>query len=62
MVLAMYEHKVYVMSVMWGINPFDQWGVEVGKVMASQLNDAIHQHTLDYDDSTNALLKRICNL
>lgn len=62
MMLAMYEHKVYVMSVMWGINPFDQWGVEVGKVMASQLNDAIHQHTLDYDDSTNALLKRICNL
>ena len=62
MMLAMYEHKVYVMSVMWGINPFDQWGVEIGKVMAHQLNDAIHQHSLSYDDSTNALLKRICNL
>lgn len=62
MMLAMYEHKVYVMSVMWGINPFDQWGVEIGKVMAKQLNDAIHQQSLDYDDSTNALLKRICNL
>ena len=62
MMLAMYEHKVYVMSIMWGINPFDQWGVEIGKVMAHQLNDAIHQQSLDYDDSTNALLKRICNL
>ena len=62
MLIAMYEHKVYVMSVIWGINPFDQWGVEVGKVMADQLNEAIHQHSLDYDDSTNELLKRICNL
>lgn len=62
MLIAMYEHKVYVMSVIWGINPFDQWGVEVGKVMAGQLNEAIHQHSLGYDDSTNELLKRICNL
>ncbi|TAL85681.1 MAG: glucose-6-phosphate isomerase [Candidimonas sp.] len=32
--LAMYEHKVFVQAVVWGINPFDQWGVEYGKVLA----------------------------
>ncbi|CAM5518633.1 glucose-6-phosphate isomerase [Eoetvoesiella caeni] len=32
--LALYEHKVFVQSVVWGINPFDQWGVEYGKVLA----------------------------
>lgn len=35
--LALYEHKVFVESVIWGINPFDQWGVEYGKTMASGL-------------------------
>ncbi|RBL83173.1 glucose-6-phosphate isomerase [Streptomyces cavourensis] len=33
--LALYEHKVFVQSLIWGINPFDQWGVEAGKNMAS---------------------------
>ncbi|MNY45069.1 Glucose-6-phosphate isomerase [compost metagenome] len=33
--LALYEHKVFVQSVVWGINPFDQWGVELGKRLAS---------------------------
>jgi glucose-6-phosphate isomerase len=32
--LAMYEHKVFVQGIIWGINPFDQWGVEYGKVLA----------------------------
>src|SRR5690606_33446678 len=32
--LALYEHKVFVQGVVWGINPFDQWGVEYGKVLA----------------------------
>jgi glucose-6-phosphate isomerase len=36
MLLAMYEHQVFVQSVIWGINPFDQWGVELGKVRASE--------------------------
>lgn len=35
--LAMYEHKVFVQAVIWGINPFDQWGVEMGKVIASEM-------------------------
>lgn len=37
MLIALYEHKVFVQSVMWGINPFDQWGVEKGKEIANQL-------------------------
>ena len=43
--VALYEHKVYVLSVLWDINPFDQWGVELGKTLANKyealLNDEI---------------------
>ena len=35
--LALYEHKVFVQGVIWGINPFDQWGVEFGKVLAKNI-------------------------
>jgi glucose-6-phosphate isomerase len=35
--IALYEHKVFVQSVIWGINPFDQWGVELGKSLASRM-------------------------
>lgn len=35
--LAMYEHKVFVQAVIWGINPFDQWGVEMGKLIATDM-------------------------
>jgi glucose-6-phosphate isomerase len=35
--IALYEHKVFVQSVVWGINAFDQWGVELGKKMADSL-------------------------
>jgi glucose-6-phosphate isomerase len=41
MLLAMYEHSVYVQSVVWGINAFDQWGVELGKNIASALLPAV---------------------
>lgn len=56
--IALYEHKVYVMSVLWGINPFDQWGVEVGKVMAGAVYNAMGGKTM-FDGSTNALLGQI---
>ncbi len=36
--MAMYEHKVYAQSVIWGINPFDQWGVELGKTLLQSMN------------------------
>jgi glucose-6-phosphate isomerase len=35
--IALYEHKVFVQSVVWGINAFDQWGVELGKKLADAL-------------------------
>jgi hypothetical protein len=37
MLIAMYEHKVFVQGVIWGINSFDQWGVEYGKVLAKTI-------------------------
>ena len=39
--IALYEHKVFVQSVIWGINAFDQWGVELGKKMAESLAPAV---------------------
>jgi glucose-6-phosphate isomerase len=57
--LAMYEHKVFVQGVIWNINSFDQWGVELGKELASQLQrDLLHgEHMEDHDPSTTGLLK-----
>jgi glucose-6-phosphate isomerase len=40
--LALYEHTIFVQSTIWGINPFDQWGVEVGKNFALQLEGMKH--------------------
>jgi glucose-6-phosphate isomerase len=58
--VAAYEHRVFTQAVIWGINPFDQWGVELGKVMAAQLapklqSDQAPQY--DADSSTNALVR-----
>ena len=56
--VALYEHKVFVQGIIWGINSFDQWGVELGKAMASRIlpafTDAEQAKTLDA--STQALL------
>ncbi|OOR87990.1 glucose-6-phosphate isomerase [Moraxella caviae] len=58
--VALYEHKVYVASVLWGINPFDQWGVEMGKQMAEVVYDALHAAiTPAFDASTDLLLETI---
>ncbi|WP_153109161.1 glucose-6-phosphate isomerase [Propionivibrio limicola] len=56
--IALYEHKVFVQGVIWGINSFDQWGVELGKAMASRILPAIHDPALaaDFDASTQSLL------
>ena len=56
--LAMYEHKVFVQGVIWNINSFDQWGVEYGKQLASDIQKALsgRQETSMYDDSTNNLI------
>ena len=39
--IALYEHRVFVEAVLWGINPFDQWGVELGKALAERLQPAL---------------------
>ncbi|KZE27339.1 glucose-6-phosphate isomerase [Crenobacter luteus] len=59
MLLALYEHKVFVQGVIWGINSFDQWGVEYGKQLAArilpQLSEA--EPCLRHDASTNGLIQ-----
>jgi len=56
--LALYEHKVFVQSVIWDINPFDQWGVEYGKQLASRLLPIIEggTSTAGLDSSTAGLI------
>ena len=59
--VALYEHSVFTQGVIWNIDSFDQWGVELGKVLAqrtaAELASAIGP-TLDHDSSTNALILR----
>jgi glucose-6-phosphate isomerase len=60
--VALYEHSVFVQSVIWGIDAFDQWGVELGKKLATAIADEIAQADepdLTHDSSTNALIRRI---
>ena len=59
--IALYEHKVFVQGVIWNINPFDQWGVELGKVLAKKIAVELMSESapgLAHDSSTNALIKR----
>jgi glucose-6-phosphate isomerase len=57
--IAMYEHAVYTQGVIWGINPFDQMGVELGKVLAMKIIPELEdkQKPLSHDSSTNNLIK-----
>jgi glucose-6-phosphate isomerase len=58
--VAAYEHRVFTQGVVWGINSFDQWGVELGKVMANQLAPKLQSEQApeyDSDSSTNALVR-----
>ena len=56
--LALYEHKVFVQSVIWDINAFDQWGVALGKTIADQLLPVMASPApaSAHDASTNALI------
>lgn len=59
--IALYEHKVFVQSVVWGLNAFDQWGVELGKVLANRIApelSAADEPALAHDSSTNAWIRR----
>jgi glucose-6-phosphate isomerase len=60
-IIACYEHKVFTQGTIWGINSFDQWGVELGKVLAMRIAPELTAPStadLAHDSSTNALIRR----
>lgn len=59
--IALYEHKVFVQGTIWNINSFDQWGVELGKVLANRIVpelESTNEPKLAHDSSTNTLIER----
>ena len=59
--IALYEHAVFTQGVIWNIDSFDQWGVELGKVLAKRITpelQAKEEPELKHDSSTNTLIKR----
>ncbi|MGH2528744.1 MAG: glucose-6-phosphate isomerase [Actinomycetota bacterium] len=59
--VALYEHKVFTQGTIWNINSFDQWGVELGKVLANRIVPELEsdeEPDLAHDSSTNALIRR----
>ncbi len=59
--VALYEHSVFTQGVIWNIDSFDQWGVELGKVLAQRIIPEVESATepkLDHDSSTNNLIRR----
>lgn len=63
MLISLYEHKVFVQGVIWGVNSFDQWGVELGKELAKTLYKEITDPSQNsqHDSSTQALLNSLRN-
>jgi glucose-6-phosphate isomerase len=63
--IALYEHNVFTQGAIWGIDSFDQWGVELGKVLAKRILPelgASRSSSLSHDSSTNALIRRYRHL
>ena len=59
--VALYEHSVFTQGTVWDINSFDQWGVELGKVLAQRIIpelESVDEPDLRHDSSTNALIRR----
>ena len=59
--IALYEHKVFTQGAIWDINSFDQWGVELGKALATRIAPELTADAapdLHHDSSTNALIRR----
>jgi glucose-6-phosphate isomerase len=59
--VALYEHSVFTQGVIWKIDSFDQWGVELGKVLAQRIVPEIEsakEENLRHDSSTNALIRQ----
>jgi glucose-6-phosphate isomerase len=60
--VALYEHKIFVQGIIWNIFSYDQWGVELGKQLASSiLNEIVNNEPKDHDSSTTFLLKKYSN-
>jgi glucose-6-phosphate isomerase len=60
-IVALYEHSVFTQGTIWGIDPFDQWGVELGKERVAHIAPALApdwKYELHHDSSTNALIER----
>ncbi|MHC4175935.1 MAG: glucose-6-phosphate isomerase, partial [Planctomycetota bacterium] len=58
--IALYEHKIFVQGIIWDINSFDQWGVELGKLLAKRILPELESATqpeLEHDSSTNQLIR-----
>ncbi len=61
--IALYEHKVFCLGCLWDINPFDQWGVELGKVLATPLlRELTDGRKVGHDSSTEGLLAEVLRL
>ncbi|HLX68507.1 MAG TPA: glucose-6-phosphate isomerase, partial [Verrucomicrobiae bacterium] len=63
--IALYEHSVFTQGVIWQIDSFDQWGVELGKVLAQRIVPELQSKTspkLKHDSSTNNLINRYRNM
>jgi glucose-6-phosphate isomerase len=63
--VALYEHSVFTQGTVWGINSFDQWGVELGKALAQRIIPEIESRAepaLGHDSSTNSLIRRYRNI
>lgn len=60
-IIALYEHKIYVQGVLWGINSFDQWGVELGKQLAGDILPQLHGDgsLQSHDGSTAGLIRYV---
>jgi len=58
--IALYEHKVFVQGKIWGINSFDQWGVELGKQLAAAVLDELNSGSIGEHDSSTTGLMRYC--
>jgi len=58
--IALYEHKIFVQGILWNINSYDQWGVELGKQLAKKILPQLHAEQVidDHDHSTNGLINR----
>jgi glucose-6-phosphate isomerase len=60
--VALYEHSIFTQGAIWQINPFDQWGVELGKALAQRIIPELESQVepnLAHDSSTNALVRRV---